>query len=146
VSSVVEKDFIERMIRQIAEVIGKALGFSQQGRHDDALEVLEAACPSLLGMDWAPLSSVDSGSAAMLLREPHKMKAFGQLLFEASKIHQLAGDEALARSRRQHALEMLIEGALRKRDDATDARIKELALLVPMDALSRKYRDYCTAG
>ena len=138
---IVEKDFIERMIKQFAEALARALGLARKGKVHEAIEQLEAACPSLLGMDYAPLALVDSASAAALLREPAKVKTFAKLLAGAAEVYELAGEPGLARSKWQHALEVFLEASRLRPDDAEAAeQIRLLAAKVPLDLLPEKYR------
>jgi len=138
---IVEKDFIVRLIRQLAELLARALGLARKGQFDEAISVLESSCPSLLGMDYAPLALVDSASAAGILREPARVKTFARLLATAAEIYELKGDAAAARSKWQHALEVYLEAARLQPDDQEAAeQIRALARKVPKDLLPERYQ------
>jgi len=138
---IVEKDFIVRLIKQMAEVLARALGLARKGQHDEAIAVLESSCPSLLGMDYAPLAMCDSASAAGILREPARVKNFARLLATAAEVYELKGDASAARSKWQHALEMFIEAKLlRPDDDEAAEQIRNLAAKVPRDLLALRYQ------
>lgn len=138
---IVEKDFIVRLIRQLAEVLARALGLARKGQFDEAVAVLESSCPALLGMDYAPLALVDSASAAAILREPERVKTFARLLATAAEIYELKGDAPAARSKWQHALEVYFEAArLRPDDEEAAEQIRALAKKVPPDLLPERYR------
>lgn len=139
--AIVERDWVMRLVRQLAELLARVLRLIEQGRPDEAAAALEAACPSLLGVDYRPLLLVDSASAAALLGDPRKMAAFAQLLAADARVAAARPDEALARSRRQHALEMLLEarqrGAL---DESSAGLLVELENAVDPSLLPPRYR------
>jgi hypothetical protein len=105
----VERDFIMRLVQQLAEVLARALKLKAAKKDDEAAEVLESGCLSLLGIDWKTLAWVDSVSAAQLLKEPARIRAFAVLLEQRAKFHVESGELAEARSKYQHAFEMYRE-------------------------------------
>src|SRR4051812_18237910 len=107
-SSVVERDFIERMIRQLAEALARALGLRRREQYDEAVQELHGAYPGLFGLEAGPLLMLDSTSAAELLGDPWRIRAFAQLLDEEAQLRALQRDEGLAAYRRQHALELYL--------------------------------------
>jgi hypothetical protein len=105
----VERDFIMRLVKQLAEVLARAMKLKMAKKDEEAAEVLESGCLSLLGIDWKTLAWVDSKSAAQLLKEPARIRAFATLLEERAKFHADAGEDAQARAKFQHAFEMYRE-------------------------------------
>ena len=106
---IVERDFIMRLVKQLAEVLARAMKLKGLKKDDEAAEVIESGCLSLLGIDWKTLAWVDSASAAQLLKEPARIRAFAALLEARAQLHADAGEAAEARSKFQHAFEMYRE-------------------------------------
>ncbi len=75
--AIVERDFIMRLVKQLAELLARAMKLKAAKRDDEAIEVIEvieSGCLSLLGIDWKTLAWVDSASAAQLLKEPARFE------------------------------------------------------------------------
>lgn len=127
-----EKDWVLRVIKQLVELIARALKLAGEQKKDEALATLESACGTALGMDWPALALVDSASAAELLREPVRIIGFAQLLEAMGEVHERCGEPAKARSRFQHALELTCE-ALRRRPEAAEAKALRERLVPKVD-------------
>lgn len=108
-SSIFERDFLLRSIKQFVELLARALKLGTAQKKDEAMQVLEAGCLSILGIDYRELTFVDSASAANLLGTPHKILLFAKLLDGMRQVADAAGDEAAARSKAQYACEMTLE-------------------------------------
>ena len=65
-SSFVERDFLMRAIKQLVELLVRALKLGSQ-KKDEAMQLLESGALTLLGIELKTLSLVDSASAADLL-------------------------------------------------------------------------------
>jgi len=136
-----EKDWILRIIKQVADFIVRALKLASQQKKEEALATLESACGTALGMEWQGLSLVDSASAAELLREPARILGFAQLLEAMGQVHERSGTPEKARSRYQHALEMACEVLRRKPELAEAKALRErLAPKVDLALLPERYR------
>lgn len=134
-----------RAVKQLAELIARALKLAGEKKKDEAVATLEAACGTALGMDFASLAFVDSRSAAALLREPVKVRGFALLLEALGQVHEAGGDEVKARSSYKHALELACEAlALRDGDDEARALVARLAPKVELGLLPERYRARCT--
>ena len=48
----VEKDFIKRLIQQLARALAAALGLRKAGKNEEALQLIHSASGDLLGLDW----------------------------------------------------------------------------------------------
>ncbi len=127
----VERDYVMRLVKQLAELLARALKLRAAKKDDEAVELIEAGCLTLLGIDWKTLAWADSASAAQLLREPEKIRAFAALLEQRARIHQSAGEAPQARSKFQHAFELYRE--------AGDAA-QPLTELFDVTLLPAKYR------
>jgi hypothetical protein len=88
------QDYVERMIRQIAEAIGRALGFTQSGQHDDAQRELDGAWASAIGMRRGDVTRLDEATLRALLGA--KARAASMLLDAQADLDVARGEEAAA--------------------------------------------------
>ena len=128
-SSIFERDFLLRSIKQFVELLARALKLGSAQKKDEAMQVLEAGCLSILGIDYRELTFVDSASAANLLGSTHKLLLFAKLLDGMRQVAEAAGDEAEARSKAQFACEMTLE--LLKRQPKNEEGFALLSTLAP---------------
>lgn len=140
-SALHERDFILRLIKQLVEVIARALKAGKAGQRDEAQALLEAGCLSLLGMDFRSLAMVDAASAAGVLGDATRVLVLARLVAAMGELASTAGDQAHAASHRLHALELALEARARK-PDLTDASalIAELLASVPPAVLGPRHR------
>lgn len=82
----VQRDWLARLIKQLAEFIARALKLVAAGKRDDGLKLLEAACGELLGIEYRVLNMLDAKSAVELLYDPAKAMVFVRLLDAMAKI------------------------------------------------------------
>ncbi|MBL8953791.1 MAG: hypothetical protein JNK82_23650 [Myxococcaceae bacterium] len=122
---VTDRDFVMRAVKQLAELLARALKLKCDEKYDEAAQTLEGGAGDLLGLDFGALALVDSASGAQLLGDVQRIRTFAQLLEELSAVHRAAGDEAKARARARHAHEMYGEALRRKADDAESAAGRE---------------------
>ncbi len=135
-----ERDYVMRIVQQIAVLFARVLKLKHAKSFDEAAEMLTADCESILGIDFKTLSFVDSQSGAALLNDVHRIRTFAQLLEELASVHRESGDEARARARERHALEMFIEAQLKKPDDAQAREgIERLRSRVDLTQLAPRY-------
>ena len=135
--SIVERDFIIRLVKQLAELLARAMKLKSAKKDDEAAEVIESGCLSLLGIDWKTLAWVDSASAAQLLKDPARIRAFAALLEQRAHFHAEAGEAGEARSKYQHAFEMYREAG---DDPEAIAGAKRAGALIDVVLLPQKYR------
>ncbi len=74
------EDYVLRQIEMIGEMISKALGFKVEHRYDEALETLDMALKELFGREADLLEMVDARTAARLIGDPIKIRAYADLL------------------------------------------------------------------
>ncbi len=140
-SALHERDFILRLIKQLVEVIARALKAGKAGQSDEAQALLEAGCLSLLGMDFRSLAMVDAASAAGVLGDATRVLVLARLVAAMGEVASTAGEQAHAASHRVHALELALEARARKPDLAdASALIGELLASVPPAALGPRHR------
>ena|SRR6185436_13577634 len=114
----IERDYVMRIVKQIAELLARALKLKVEKRWDEAAQTIEGGCLDLLGIEFAALALVDSVAGAALLGNVTRIRVFARLLEELAGIYREEGSEALARARAKHAREMYREVLKRKADDA----------------------------
>lgn len=102
--SIVRRDYIERMIEQLAQALATLL--FKKKPPDEVKETLAEVTQRLLGMEYRVLVSVDAQSAASLLGEPLKIEILARLI-EAEAETLDDSDPDLALTRRFRALDLL---------------------------------------
>ncbi len=80
------------MIRQIAEAIGRALGFTKSGQHDDAQRELDGAWTAAIGMRRGDVTRLDEATLRALLGA--KTRAASMLLDAQADLHAARGEDA----------------------------------------------------
>jgi len=91
-----QRDWLLRLVEQIAETVAKALGLAKEGRHDEAKRELNGAY-SALGISRDLVGRLDASSIRMMAGD--KLPALVKLLETEIEIVRLAGDEDMARRR-----------------------------------------------
>jgi len=100
---VIKKDYVERMIEQLADAIAKLLKLKEAGSHGEALAVIRSACHDAFGMEYEMLVGVDAASAASVLETPLKVRKFAELVRAEAEVLEAAGEHGLAVRRRTFA-------------------------------------------
>lgn len=98
------RDYLERMIRQIAEMLARVAGYTAEGRLDEAERELDATWSSALGFRRKDALRLDATSLRTLLGPKAEHAA---ALFDAeAKVMRARGDEARARYFESRAREL----------------------------------------
>jgi hypothetical protein len=63
----IRNDFLLRLIQQLAEVIGRALGLAKKGQTEEARRLLDEQLRAHVGMPWAMLDKLPPEEIARLL-------------------------------------------------------------------------------
>jgi tetratricopeptide (TPR) repeat protein len=116
----IQKDYIMRMLRQLAEFLAKVLFNKNAGDHEKALSLIESACGSILGIDFGLLESLSAHDIAELLgiskdKSTGSMKCIiaARLLKEKAEILRISEkDGSVAASYHRKALSLYLQGAL----------------------------------
>lgn len=122
--SIQKRDYILRMIEQIAETLASIVGLKNAGKLDEAEQLVRETSDGLLGPLKATLPGLDAASVASLLGSREKLAAYAALVREEGSILEKRGDaESIKRARRarRRALELYREVA-RSAESATSAR------------------------
>jgi hypothetical protein len=138
--SIGRKDYILRMIEQLAAAIAGVAGLKEAGQLDDALRLVRETADGIFGPLLRTLDEVDSATAASLLGDGEKVAAYAALLAEQADIHERKGDARRARSDHRRALEVYLELAP-PRDDRARAAIQGLRTKVDEGRLAERYRS-----
>lgn len=152
-SSLFERDYILRLVKQLAALLAAVLKLKHEKKYDQALEQLQGAFPGFFGIEYRTLVAIDSSSAAQLLGEAAKIKILARLIAEEAELYGSRGDEPRGAAKRVHALELYIEAALRDPRDAGIASAMDVLLReVEPEDLGEKYQvwlqsqSHSTAG
>lgn len=134
------QDYLLRMIEQLAAAIARLAGFNDRGEHDKALVAADQSWGKLLDAPLELIRAVDTPTLAAMLREPAKIRAAAQLVYEEGRALAGKGDPLHAALRYRRAMELVLEARAIDRDEQDDAVLFELSRLVPSDTLDRRYR------
>ena len=91
-----QRDWLLRLVEQIAEMTAKALTLANEGRHEEANRELDRAYRDL-SLPRDLVSLLDARSITMMVGE--KRAALIQLLEAEIEVMRLAGNEAAAKQR-----------------------------------------------
>ncbi|MGK4007350.1 hypothetical protein WMF31_32310 [Sorangium sp. So ce1036] len=137
-----QRDYILRMIEQLAEAIGRIAGLRRAGELAEAHRVLRETADGLFGPMRDMLDRVDAAGAATLLGDHEKIGAYAALCAEQAAILEAQGRGAQAAAERLRALELHLEAVRRAPEDNPRAREGARALLGQVDVtrLPDRYR------
>jgi len=99
-----QKDYIERMVEQVAAAIGRVLGFSQEARFEEADRELDAAWSSALGFRRRDALRLDSASLRAMLGAKSELAA--RLLEAQADLEDARGAGAIAEALRRRSSEL----------------------------------------
>jgi hypothetical protein len=109
---VLREDYLERMIRQLAQALARILGLRRRGETEAALEELDGAVAAVAGLDPRAVEASDPAVLAALLRDPARLAALGRLLAERAGVEDDRGEGERAAATRARALGLLLEASL----------------------------------
>lgn len=114
----IERDYIMRMVQQLAAALTRIFKLKEQEKYDQALDETGEAFNALLGMSPEMMAAFDSATLAQLLGHHEKVKTAAALFRAEGELHQLQGDSATAQTRFQRAFELYLEAAhMQERSD-----------------------------
>jgi hypothetical protein len=100
-----ERDWVMRLVKQLADFVARALKLAAQDRAPEAVELLRSASTQLLGMELQVLQRVDTANAVELLGTPDRGLTLARLLEALAEVEARADPVRGARTR-AHALEV----------------------------------------
>ena len=133
-------DYIERMIRQLAEAIARIAGWTANGRLEEAIREADRAWEELLDVPRDLVERLDGPTLAQLLGEPAKMRVAGELLAAEARVHQAKGNPVHALLCYKRALELFLEARALDPDPRDETAILELSRHVPKMEIDPRYR------
>lgn len=141
--SIGRRDYILRMIEQIAESLARIAGLRKGGDLDEAARLLGETADGIFGSMRSALDRLDAASAARLLSTREKIRAYAALTAEGAAIHEARGDAAKARVKRRRALELYLEAQQGEPivDPRTRAAIDALRAGVDEAKLGARHRE-----
>ena len=92
-SAMQTRDYLERMIRQIAEVLARIGGFTAEGKYDEAERELDGVWSTALGIRRKDVTRLDDGTLRMMLG-PAKLEHAATLLDAEADLATARGDAA----------------------------------------------------
>jgi hypothetical protein len=92
--SAIRRDWLERLIQQLAQVLARALGFRASGSEAQALEEIHRATADLFGIPRSMLLALDARAALQVLDHPRVRDAALRLLDEEESILRAQGKVA----------------------------------------------------
>lgn len=101
-----KRDYILRIVEQLAQAIARILALRAKGDLPAAVREVEGAAPAIAGMDLRMAASVDTATLARHLTEPVRMAALARLMYERAGLAGEEGDEAGARRWGVRAVEL----------------------------------------
>ncbi len=134
------RDWLQRLIEQIAEFVGKATGFIDKSKYESALETVARGWADVLGVPRELVDRVDPPTLAELLREPAKMRAGAELLTVEARAYAGKGDPLHAALCYRRAYELYLEARALDPTDGDDAALLELSRFVPPSEVHARYR------
>jgi hypothetical protein len=137
-----ERDYVLRMIQQLARSLGRILGLKSAGKLQEALKETRAIGDGIFGPMRAALDALDEQSAASLIGSREKIEAYATLTAEEASIHELLGDARRAASGERRALSLYLEAGM-LRGEASDASREAITALrgkVDVSRLAARHR------
>ena len=106
--SIVQRDYIERLIEQVAQAIGQIMELIRAGEFDPALILVNRTRDLVLGPLSPVLERLDAASTVDLVgkHELDRVRMYAALLSEEGAIHELRSHAARAQQCYRHALEL----------------------------------------
>ncbi len=122
----IRKDYIERLIEQLAQALAAILKARQEQRPEDAMQLIRDTALSALGMEYSVLTMADAASTARLLGHPSRVAGLARLVAEEGELLEEQGERARAALRRNLALELFLEARAQGGTlEGEDARVFE---------------------
>lgn len=132
------RDYILRMIEDLAQAIARVAGARAAGRLDEAALLLRETANGLFGPLYSMIEQLDAAGAATLLRDHQKVLAYAALVAEQAAIDEARGRRPGYRRALELYLEAILMGATV--DDRMRDAVMPLLSRVSEARLSDRYR------
>lgn len=141
----IQRDYILRLIQQVAQAVALIFRLSESGQLSQALEVVRQNIALVLGPDHGLLERMDPASLVNFIGkfELDRVRLYAVLLAEEAAVHERGGDPDRAHRCRRRALEVYAAASLAgaRLDGADRERIAQLLREVGGDAIDSRYRE-----
>ena len=107
----IREDWILRLIRDLAELVGKIARCVERRDFNQAIEQAAEAWSDVLGVPRELVDRVDAPTLASLLREPARLRGGAQLLAAEARAYAAKGDPLHAALCYRRAFELFPRGA-----------------------------------
>ncbi|MFT3693102.1 MAG: hypothetical protein QM831_08165 [Kofleriaceae bacterium] len=134
-------DYLNRMIRQLAEFLARISGAASAGKTESALDEASRAWQDLLDVPRDLVDRLDGPTLARLLADPAKMRAGAELLAAEARVHRQKGDLIHYTQCSKRAMELFLEARAIDPQDSDDAAIMELGRVVPPNEIDPRYKS-----
>ena len=132
--SIVQRDYILRLIEQAAAALRRILRLTADGEPAAAVREAEAASRALLGPMADAMTAVDPATATQLIGDPSRLGAWAQLLAAEAAARRALGQDATADLLERRALAIALEAVARQpADGAPEARAAVATLRASVD-------------
>jgi hypothetical protein len=141
--SIMDRDYILKMIRQLAQALARIMRLRTSGELEEALLLVRTTSEGLFGPLARTLPELDAASAASLLGSRERIDAYAALTAEEAAIHETKREAKRARALHRRALELRLEAARLPGELGEEARaaIAELRAKVDEPRLDARYRS-----
>jgi hypothetical protein len=129
--SIVQRDWVLDAIEQLGQALARIASLIADSKHEQALAVIEEAERALLGRQLMTLGRTDTTTAALLLHNPERVRAWALLLAERAYVLGTLGRQPDARVTARRAL-ALYGAAQRKGTRVTEADRDRLERIKPL--------------
>lgn len=120
----IRKDYIERLIEQLAAAFAALLKLRRGRKLEEAQQLIRDTALSVLGMEYSTLTMADAASTAQLLAHPRRVVGLARLVAEEAELFHEQGNAARASLRWGLALELFLEArAMGVTLEGEDARV-----------------------
>jgi hypothetical protein len=85
------RDFVMRMIKQLADALARAMKLRREKKLDEALQALGDVTDQILGVPRPILDSLDPKSAAAMLANPFKVRIYARIVAEEAELAAARG-------------------------------------------------------
>ena len=102
--SLVQRDFVRRLIEQLSQFVARITAFVGERRFDDALELVRQTEKELVGPLAGTLEAVDAPTVLMLLGSTDKLRLLSLLIAKRAALLAMNGKPAERDARRALAL------------------------------------------
>lgn len=138
----IERDYIMRMMQQLANALARIMRAREQEKYDEAQDAIDEAYGELFGLNETLVGVMSAESLAQLLGDSEKIKALARLLKEEGELCELQDDPTQAAIKYKKSLELYLEAvsSQTKIDLESESMIKSLLDKIDFELLPKKYQ------